>query len=184
MEAPLGETWRAGLLQGFVLANESPHFSAYFAEGSVVRGKRPWLDLGGGYREQLEQRDNHWLEESRLFALATLKWTWRDCACSDRNQVEWREMQERTDQVRYRNKLAVDLPARWSVGPLRPYVADELFYDQESKEFLRNRIYVGLKGAPDPRLKLDLFAIWESSDTGVNERETVLITGLKLVVPL
>ena len=184
VETELGQKWMARLQQAFHLANESPHFTTYYTEASITHHTRRWLDLGGGFREQFERRDEDWLQENRPFANITFKWKWWEHAFSDRNQFEWRLREDRDTEIRYRNKLTVESPARWTSWGIHPYLADELFYDNESQTFLRNRVYAGLNARPLDWLSADLFAIWESKDTGVNAYDDVYIAGLKLTATL
>jgi hypothetical protein len=142
-----------------------------------------WLDLGLGYREQWEQtKDNKWFEENRPFVNATLKWKMWGIPFSDRNQMEWRTLEGRPNEVRYRNKVTATSTARWTAWQIHPYVSDEFFFDNESKELLKDRVSIGLKGQPTDRLSADVFALWESSDTSLSAKDKVYVAGVKLLV--
>jgi len=182
VETGLSDRWKAGLNQEFRLANNEPNFSAYLLEASFKRETATWLDLGFGYRQQWEQGEEQWLVEYRPFVNATLKWKLWNIPFSHRSQFEWRTLEGRSDQVRYRNKLAAESREAWTTWQIRPYVADEFFYDNDQKQFLKSRLSVGLKGRPLRDLSSDVFVAWESSDTGVKGEDMVYITGLKLVV--
>jgi len=62
---------------------------------------------------------------------------------SDRNRLECRDGENKKDVFRYRNYFKLNIPHKILELPLRPYVADEIFI-QEENGFCRNRIYAGL----------------------------------------
>lgn len=180
-ELKLGESWKTGANQEFHLADNTGELGVYWAEAFIANKLAPHWDAGFAYRQQYSRNSSgDWREENRPYAYATLKWTWWNQSFSDRNMVEYRRIESQDDQVRYRNKLGVEFSPRWTAWAIRPHVADEIFADAQSDDFLKNRIYAGLKGQPARWLSGDLYFMWESTDTGLGQRDNLRVAGLKL----
>lgn len=184
MNVRLSEKWSAQASQEFRLADEVSEVGSYFIEAGLAHETRPWLVLGGGYRQQFTQREDDWLNEERPFVSATLKWKWREFGLSDRNQVELRSIEDRPDEFRYRNRIMIESPDRWTLKGYHPYAASEFFFDDESDQFLKHRFVLGMKGSPRDWLAADAYLMWETSDTGVADKSTLIVAGLKLTAKL
>ena len=180
-EMSLGERWKAGANQEFHLEDNTGELGVYWIEAFAIERLRPHIDLGLAYRQQFSRGDeDDWREENRPYGYLTFKWKWWNQSFSDRNQVEFRRIESQDDQIRYRNKLAVEFSPRWTSWEIRPYLADEIFADAQSDNFLKNRVYTGLKAHPLDWLAGDLYVMWESTDTSLGSRDNLYVAGLKL----
>ena len=180
-EMKMGETWKAGGNQEFHLEDNTGELGVYWVEVFVADKLAPHWDAGLAYRQQYSRSsDDDWREENRPYAYATLKWKWWDQSFTDRNMVEYRRIESQDDQIRYRNKLGVEFNTHGTAWELRPYLADEIFADAQSDNFLKNRIYAGLKSHPIDWLASDAYVMWESTDTGLGQRDNLFVVGLKL----
>ena len=95
----------------------------------------------------------------------------------DRVRFEYR-MKDNSDNVwRYRNKASVKL----GLGPVSPYLADEVFFDPEESEVNRNRLYIGIGGKLWKVIKGDLFFMLQSSKKN-EEWKDYNVLGVKLKV--
>lgn len=180
----LSEKWSGHASQEFRLADDVSEVGSYFIEAAVAHETRSHLVLGGGFRAQFTRREDDWLNESRPFLSATLRWSWRAFKLSDRNQFEFRSIEDRPDEFRYRNRIMIESPNRWTLGRYHPYAASEFFFDDQSDQLLKHRFVTGLKGHPKNWLQADGFVMWESTDTGVSDRSTLVVVGLKLTATL
>jgi hypothetical protein len=123
------------------------------------------LHLGLNYRQIYEKKKGEWKYENRPHANGTLKWKIEGFSFSDRSRLEFRKPEDKDAKWRYRNKLTVNLPWKWTEFEIQPYVADEIFIDFEGDKFNRNRLYGGIKMKIIKNLKAELFYLWQSSKT-------------------
>ena len=98
---------------------------------------------------------------------------------SDRNRLEFREFEDRKDVFRYRNRLKIAWPHDLFELPLRPYVADEI-YIQEENGYNRNRLYAGLVWNVNQKLDIDFFFLHQKDKTS-HGWDDVFITGLETI---
>ena len=81
------------------------------------------------------------------------------------------------DPVQYRHRLDVVSAEGWTSWKLKPYVADEVFYDFTDRDLNQNRAYVGLLFSPVHRLSFDLYVMREDTKKA-NEWNDILVFGL------
>jgi len=118
----------------------------------------------------------------RLRLDGTIKFPLRKFTVSDRSRVEWRLRRSREDSARYRNRLSVEFPLTVRGAELKPFVADEVFYDFGDGAWMRNRFSVGVGKNLSDRVT------GETYYTLQNERDSrpgvihVIGTGLKLTL--
>ncbi|MGB2661538.1 MAG: DUF2490 domain-containing protein [Candidatus Omnitrophota bacterium] len=120
------------------------------------------LYMGLSYRHIYTKVKGEWKYESRPHADGTLKWTIEDFKFSDRSRLELRCPEDKSDTWRYRNKLTVEFPWKWTEFEIQPYVADEIFIPFHGKKFSQNRLYAGFKMKIMKNLKAELFYLWQS----------------------
>ena len=77
--------------------------------------------------------------EHRLRFDLTFENKWKNFSIKDRNRIEYRIRNSRSDSVRYRNKFQFKVPVKKDGKELfSPFVADEPYYDFSVKKFTRN----------------------------------------------
>ncbi|MFH1309770.1 MAG: DUF2490 domain-containing protein, partial [Candidatus Omnitrophota bacterium] len=119
------------------------------------------LDFGLNYRQICEKKDGEWKNECRPHANVIFKGDWQGVKISDRNRFELRCPEDKADEWRYRNKLSVTLPWKWTSFDIQPYLADEVFVDFHGDRITRNRLYSGIKAKLMEHLKSDIFYLCE-----------------------
>ncbi len=139
------------------------------------------LSIGLNYRQIYEKKKDLLVEENRPHVNATLKGKWLGIKISDRSRLEYRILKNKDNSWRYRNKLGLDLPVKWSAMEIQPYLADEIFVDFAVSEFNRNRLYAGLKGKITEKLRTDIFYLWQSSKKN-DVWNNINVIGFKLKV--
>lgn len=80
---------------------------------------------------------------SNLIFTGTLKFPIGRFTISDRNQVERRFRNSRSDSTRYRNRLRIEHTAAVGNTKFNVFASNEVFYDWAPKEWVRNRFAVG-----------------------------------------
>lgn len=128
----------------------------------------PWIEVGVNYRYLEEKKSGEWVTENRPAACATLIWKPAGFAVSDRNQLEYRSREEQDDTWRYRNRLRVVAPLKFTKLCLQPYADEEIYVDIDEKEFQQNRASVGLTAKLLKNLKTDVYYMkkmdWKAGD--------------------
>lgn len=123
------------------------------------------INCGLGFRQvHKEDSSDEWQRENRPYADLTFKGSICGLPYADRNRVEFREFEDKKDVFRYRNQFKLSWPHNLFDLPLRPYVADEVFVQEESG-FNRNRIYTGLVWEVSEKLDIDFFYILQKDDS-------------------
>ena len=128
----------------------------------------PWVEAGVNYRYLEEKKNGEWLTENRPAVCVTLIQKLAGFNISDRNQLEYRSRENTDDTWRYRNKLKVVAPLKFTKFEIRPYADEEIYVDLDNKEFQQNRVSAGLTSKPLKNLKADVYYMkkmdWKSGD--------------------
>ena len=152
-------------------------------DGGFVLKAADALDLGVNYRLIYEKNSaGKWKLENRPHVNATLKWSLYDFKFSDRSRIELRIRDGKDDDWRYRNKLTLKYPWKWTRLEIQPYTADEIFVDFQSGNLTRNRLYNGLSFKLFEHLKGDLFYLWQISRSDKAKWTGYNVLGIKLKV--
>lgn len=121
-----------------------------------------WFIFAPYYRHINEKRNDVHQIEYRPHLNATFKWKKLPVVnISDRSRMEFRIKEDKIS-LRYRNKLNVKMP-KFTRYEFQPYIADEFFYDFESNEINKNRLYAGTDFKTIKNLKIGLSYIMESA---------------------
>ncbi len=96
--------------------------------------------------------------ESRLRFAVNLENGWKKFSVDDRNLVECRFRNSRSDSVRYRNRLRFQYPIKKDNKELFvPFAANEIYYDFQAKTFSRNEFSVGANRKLNSNVTADFF---------------------------
>lgn len=145
IEMMLGRRWKAGAKEGFRFENNGGSLYHYFTEIELKYILNKNFEFSVDYRHIHEKKQEDWRREYRPHINGTLNLNWRDLAVGDRSRLEYRIWEGGNHSWRYRNMLSVNLPFRWTRLGIRPYTADEVYYDFDKKTIDRNRLYLGLQ---------------------------------------
>jgi hypothetical protein len=110
----------------------------------------------------------------------TLKGKLFDCSVSSRSRFEFRDLKDKEDVWRYRNKFTLKLPFELTELKLKPYIADEIFITLTDDEIDRNRAYLGVIWPLCKGLDADIYYMWQTSKSIEEWKDIYVIgTGLK-----
>jgi hypothetical protein len=98
------------------------------------------------------------------FQCATVKFDVEGWTLSDRNRIEYRDKEDADDYWRYRNKATIAAPWKFTEYAIRPYVADEIFFDCEDVDITKNRAFVGVTFDIMEHVGGELYYMWEATD--------------------
>ncbi|MFC1508164.1 DUF2490 domain-containing protein [Candidatus Omnitrophota bacterium] len=151
--------------------------------GFSYSGLADWFVFSINYRHIKEEKSNDWKTEQRPHINGTVKWKIKDFSLSNRGRLEFREREDADEAWQYRNKISVSPPIDFTKYTIKPYVADETFFDSDSKELNRNRFYSGASFNIFKDLKGEIYYLWQrskSSSSGKWSDVNVVGTKLKL----
>ncbi len=146
-----------------------------------------YLNVGIGYRYIKEMKNKAFRVENEPYLLATLFWELAGFKFDSRNRFEYRTFDyDQVDSGRYRNKLTVKFPWKFTKIEIQPYLADEIFIRFNGTDLNQNRIFAGLGFNTTKNLKGEIYYMLQStknySKFGSTWTDTnVLGTKLKLI---
>ena len=141
------------------------------------------LSIGIGYRQIFEEKSGKFKEENEPYGTATFIWETAGFRFDDRSRLEYRHFDYQTDSWRYRNKITVKAPWKFTKWEIQPYVADEIFLGLNGINLDRNRFFSGLGFKISRNLKGEIYYMLQSSKssgTCLWKDANVLGTKLKL----
>ncbi|MBL7214193.1 MAG: DUF2490 domain-containing protein [Phycisphaerae bacterium] len=175
----LNDNWEMKIKEDFRFRN-GEHFEQHNEILFTYKGFSDMLDLGLGFRQVHQEDSSHeWQRENRPYVELSIKKEVWGLKCSDRNRLEFRDFENKKDVFRYRNRLKLASTKNLFDLPLRPYIADEI-YIQEESGYNRNRIYAGVVWDVNKTLDIDFFFIHQKDKT-THGRDDVFITGFETI---
>lgn len=159
----------------------APRIHSIYARNDSLNGRKK--GSGNGYV------DHGWERELRVGADGTFSYTLAGFKLSDRNRVVWREYEDDHGFWRYRNRIQVVTPWKWTQYKINPYTSYEVFFDdgKPSKDVRRNdkfdqwRFIIGAKAKLSDNWSLDAYyLLQEKKDTGEHEWSGHHIIGVGL----
>ena len=141
-----------------------------------------YLNIGGGYRHVLSKSKGKFLVENEPYITATLLWDIAGFKFDDRSRLEYNHFDYKDDTWRYRNKLIVKLPWKFTKFEIQPYLSDEIFvlFD-DSQRLNTNRLTCGLAMTLTKNLKAEIYYMLQSSKSRKWTEINILGTKLKLL---
>ena len=145
------------------------------------------FSLGVAFREVYElntktELDDDWYSEHRPLINGSISWKWSDWKLKNRARVEFRNFEIKDNTIRFRNKIGIKSPWKWTALKINPYIEDEIFMEEHKSGIYRNRLYVGvgmeLLDAGWGVLKGALYYLWQADEKD-DEWENTNALGLK-----
>lgn len=142
----------------FRLGRNLSHPVSESAAISIAYKATKFLTFETGYQYQAAQpyagRKSY---TNTLSFNGTVKFPLGKFTLSDRNQIERRFRNSRSDNTRYRNRLRVDYPLAIGKTKFNVFVSNEVFFDVSAKRWARNRVAVGANKKLNKRLIGELY---------------------------
>ena len=142
-----------------------------------------YVNFGIGYRQIFEKTGDKFKEENAPYGIATLFWESAGFKFDDRSRLEYRHFDYKTDSWRYRNKITVKFPWKFTKLEVQPYIADEIFLSFNGINLNQNRFSSGLGFKITKNMKGEIYYMLQSnksSGTCVWKDANVLGTKLKI----
>lgn len=161
--------------------NANEFFYQHYDAGFLYNLQK-YLNIGGGYRQIFELKKGKFKAENEPYATATLLWDLKGFSFDDRSRFEYRHFEYQEDFWRYRNKLTMKFPWKFTKLEIRPFFSDEvLFGFGDANQFNENRFSSGLGLNLLKNLKAEIYYMLKSSKSSGKWTDTnVLGTKLKI----
>ncbi|MDD5634176.1 MAG: DUF2490 domain-containing protein [Candidatus Omnitrophica bacterium] len=121
------------------------------------------LDLGLNYRQIYEKERGKFRPENRPYANATMKYEFWGFNVEDRNRVEYRHFDYKSDSWRYRNRITIKFPWKFSKFAMRPYLSDDVTTVLNNGTISRNRAYFGFEFSLFRNMKGDIYYMLQNN---------------------
>ncbi len=122
--------------------------------------------------------------EHRLRFDLTASKKWSKVGLSNRNRIEYRRRNSKSDSARFRNKTKLDIPIRNEEGKERftPFIANEPFYDFSKKEWARNEFSAGIGKKLNDSVSAEFFYLLQLNTGNVHKRVNAFGVNFKIVL--
>jgi len=148
----------------FRWGNNSKEFHYQHYDVGYFHNLEKWLNIGGGYRHVYELKKGKFKLENEPYVTATLLWDLSGFKFEDRNRMEYRHFDYQADSGRYRNKITMKLPWKFTKLEIQPYLSDEIFIGFSTiSELNQNRFSSGLSMNLTKNLKAEIYYILQST---------------------
>ena len=102
--------------------------------------------------------------EHRVRFDLTLEKKWKSFSIKDRNRLEYRIRNSRSNAVRYRNKFTLRIPVYKDGKEIfAPFVADEPFYDFSARAWSANEFSAGISKKFDKNVSAEFFYLLKNN---------------------
>ena len=186
-EFKIGKKGKLAFEQEFRWGDNASEFYYQHYDVGYVYDVSKYLNVGIGYRYIKEMQNKAFRVENEPYLLATLFWDLAGFKFDSRNRFEYRTFDyNKVDSGRYRNKLTVKFPWKFTKREIQPYLADEIFVRFNGTDLNQNRIFAGLGFNITKNLKGEVYYMLQSTKNYSKLESTwtdtnVLGTKLKLV---
>ncbi len=123
-----------------------------------------YFSAGIGYRYIKELKNKAFRVENEPYLLAIFYWSLSGFKFDDRSRFEYHTFDyDQADSGRYRNKLTVKFPWKFSKREIQPYLADEIFIRFNGTDLNQNRFFAGLGFIITKNLKGEIYYMLKST---------------------
>lgn len=180
IEGKFLDKWKIKLEEEFRYGGNISELCYQHTDLGISYGPLKWIALGINYRHIFSLLSpGKWYMEGRPHLSVYFKVKWKIVSLTDMNRYEFRFFQTKDSLIDYRNKLSLTFLLKAGKISLKPYIAEEIFFNFNKGNLSRNRIYAGIKTGLTKILVLDVFYIWQTDDK-ISTWKNTNVLGLKL----
>ncbi len=180
-ELKISKSLKITLEEEFRFGDNANNFYYHHYDLGFVYDLNKYLNLGMGYRHIYEKKSGKFKEENEPYGMATLFWGLAGFKFDDRSRLEYRHFDYQLDAWRYRNKLNIKFPWKFSKMEIQPFLADEVFLNLNGIDLNQNRFYSGLGCNLFKNLKAEIYYLLQNTKSSGNWTDVnVLGTKIKL----
>ena len=143
-----------------------------------------YFNFGGGFRYVLDKSGDKFRADTEPYFAAIMFWSPAGFNLSNRIRIEYHYFDYRSVYWRFRNKLDIKFPWKFTKFEIQPMVADEIFFKFNGIDLNENRMYAGLAFTLTRNLKGEItYLLRSTKNTGTCTwtDTNVLNTKLKFV---
>ena len=181
-EVKINDRTKIALEEEFRWGDNAHQFYYHHYDLGLFYDLNKHLNVGAGYRQIYDLKSGHFKPEEAPYLTATLFGDWKGFKLDDRSRLEYRYFSYQSDSWRYRNKLTVKAPWKFTKFAIQPYVSDEVMaVFGVISQFNENRLSSGFSFNLTKNLKGEIYYMLRSvkgTDTWVYSN--VLGTKLKI----
>jgi len=177
-EVKISENWKAALEQEFRWGGDiSEFYYQHYDLGFIYKANTHW-NLGFGFRYIRTKSNGEWKSENDPYLTAAVSGELAGFKVEDRSRLEYQQFDYKQDNGRYRNKLTVKLPWKFTRMEIQPFVSEEIFLRFVKEDpFNQNRVSSGVGMNMTKNFKAEFYYMLQSSKgstgwTDINVIET------------
>ncbi|MCX5697007.1 MAG: DUF2490 domain-containing protein [Candidatus Omnitrophica bacterium] len=182
-EFSINKDSKIALEQEFRWGDNVDQFYYHHYDAGFFYSIKKYLSIGGGYRQVFELKKGKFMAEEEPYLAASLLWDLAGFSFEDRNRIEYRHFAYQADSGRYRNKITMKLPWKFTRFNIQPYIGDEAFFSLGGTNmFNQNRFCFGLGVSITKNVRGEVYYMLQSTrNPGDWVDANVLGTKLKIV---
>lgn len=163
-EFKIGTNAKIALEEEFRWADNASEFSYQHYDIGYFYNLKKYLNVGGGYRQVYELKKGKFKEENEPYLTATLLGALSGFALEDRSRMEYRHFDYQSDSWRYRNKLTIKTPWKFTKIGIQAFLSDEILIGiGKISELNQNRFSSGLSMNLTKNIKGEIYYMLQSS---------------------
>ena len=122
-----------------------------------------YVSAGGGFRYIKDKKTDKFRDESEPYMAVFTNWDLFGFKFGDRTRLEYRYYDYQMSSWRFRNKLDIKAPWKFTRFEIQPMIADEIFIKSNGMDLNENRLYGGLAFTLTKNLKGELCYMFRST---------------------
>ncbi len=155
---------KASFEEEFRWADNSSEFYYHHYDAGLIYTLSKHLNFGAGYRHIYELKTRKFKAEKSPYLTLSLLWDLSGFKFEDRSRLEYRNFGYQADSGRYRNKLTVKLPWKFTKMEIQPYLSDEVFFGiGGTNQFNQNRFSSGIGMNLAKNVKLEVYYMLQNA---------------------
>jgi len=163
-EFKINDVSKVALEEEFRWGNNADEFYYHHYDLGLFYNLKEYLSVGSGYRQVYELKKGDFKSENEPYVTLTLLWGLKGFKFDDRSRLEYRHFDYQSDSWRYRNKVTLKLPWKFTKMEIQPYISDEIFVSfGEISQFNQNRLSSGLAMNLTKNIKVEIYYMLQSS---------------------
>jgi len=177
--------------------NDVTKFYYFHYDAGLFYDINKHINIGAGYRQiyelfssadpKLTRFNNNMMEDYCPYMTGTLAWEIEGFKFDNRGKMEFNNFDHKADFWRYRNKLTVNAPWKFTRFEIQPYLSDEVFivFGGVPGDINQNRLQSGLGMNLVKNTKLDIYYMWQAVKLSVKNPNKWLnanVLGFKLKI--
>jgi len=181
-ELQLNKDLKLAFEQEFRWGNNASEFYYQHYDIGLFYNLNKYWSVGGGYRHILNKNKGKFLVENEPYLVASFASQFAGFKYDDRSRLEYNHYDYKDDTWRYRNKLTIKAPWKFTKLAIQPFISDEIFIlIDDGQRLNENRAYAGLALNITRNLKGEIYYMLRSTKSSNKWTEAnVLGTKLKM----